>query len=50
MAEIPLRPDLSSLRRRLAELEGLMADPATFGDSRKAAALGAELRVSPPKQ
>ncbi|MEI6121053.1 MAG: peptide chain release factor 1 [Opitutae bacterium] len=46
MAEIPLRPDLSSLRRRLAELEGLMADPATFGDSRKAAALGAELRFT----
>ena len=46
MAEIPLRPDLSSLRRRLSELEGLMADPATFGDSRKAAALGAELRFT----
>ena len=43
MAEAPLRPDLSGLRRRLTELEGLMADPATFGDSRRAAALGAEL-------
>ncbi len=46
MAEAPLRPDLSGLRRRLAELEGLMADPATFGDSRRAAALGAELRFT----
>jgi len=46
MAEIPLRPDLSSLRQRLTELEGFMADPATFGDSRKAAALGAELRFT----
>jgi hypothetical protein len=46
MAEIPLRPDISSLRQRLTELERLMADPATFGDSRKAAALGAELRFT----
>ena len=46
MAEILLRPDLSSLRKRLTELEGLMADPATFGDSRRAAALGAELRFT----
>ena len=46
MAEAPLRPDLSGLRRRLTELEGLMADPATFGDSRRAAALGAELRFT----
>jgi len=46
MAEAPLRPDLSGLRRRLTELEGFMADPATFGDSRRAAALGAELRFT----
>ena len=36
----------AGLRRRLTELEGLMADPATFGDSRRAAALGAELRFT----
>lgn len=46
MAEKPLRPDISSLRRRLTELEAIMADPATFGDNRKAAALGAELRFT----
>ncbi|MFM9000514.1 MAG: peptide chain release factor 1 [Opitutia bacterium] len=46
MSTNPLRPDLTALRRRLTELEGLMADPATFGDSRKAAALGAELRFA----
>ena len=46
MSAHPLRPDLSGFRRRLAELEGLLADPATFGDSRRAAALGAELRFT----
>ena len=46
MSTSPLRPDLTSFRRRLAELEGLLADPATFGDSRRAAALGAELRFT----
>jgi peptide chain release factor 1 len=46
MSTSPLRPDLSGFRRRLAELEALMADPATFGDSRRAAALGAELRFT----
>jgi peptide chain release factor 1 len=42
----PLRPDLTGFRRRLAELEGLLADPATFADNRRAAALGAELRFT----
>jgi protein subunit release factor A len=37
---------MSGFRRRLTELEGLMADPATFGDGRRAAALGAELRFT----
>jgi peptide chain release factor 1 len=37
---------MSGFRRRLTELEGLLADPATFGDSRRAAALGAELRFT----
>ncbi|MFN5804386.1 MAG: PCRF domain-containing protein, partial [Opitutia bacterium] len=46
MSSNPLRPDLTALRRRLAELEGLMADPATFGDARRAAARGAELRFT----
>ena len=46
MTDAPLRPDMSGFRRRLTELEGLLADPATFGDSRRAAALGAELRFT----
>ena len=46
MPDAPLRPDMSGFRRRLTELEGLLADPATFGDSRRAAALGAELRFT----
>ena len=46
MSALPLRPDLTGFRRRLAELEGLLADPATFADNRRAAALGAELRVT----
>ena len=44
MSANPLRPDLTGFRRRLAELEGLLADPATFADNRRAAALGAEVR------
>ena len=46
MSANPLRPDLTGFRRRLAELEGLLADPATFADNRRAAALGAELRFT----
>jgi peptide chain release factor 1 len=46
MSASPLRPDLTGFRRRLAELEALMADPATFADNRRAAALGAELRFT----
>lgn len=46
MSADPLRPDLTGFRRRLAELEGLLADPATFADNRRAAALGAELRFT----
>ena len=46
MSASPLRPDLTAFRRRLAELEALMADPATFADNRRAAALGAELRFT----
>ena len=42
MSADPLRPDLTGFRRRLAELEGLLADPATFADNRRAAALGAD--------
>ena len=46
MSADPLRPDLTGFRRRLAELEALLADPATFADNRRAAALGAELRFT----
>ena len=35
MSANPLRPDLTGFRRRLAELEGLLADPATFADNAK---------------
>ena len=44
MSSSPPRPNLTNLRRRRTELESILADPASFADGRRVAALAQELR------